>query len=76
MVGYEQIEVKRAGRTPSIVAIGDTLGRIDEFLPDRRVIVITDANVYGLYKDIIDRWPSITIGLGETNKTLATVQKI
>lgn len=76
MVGYEKIEVKRAGRTPSIVAIGDTLGRIDEFLPDRRVIVITDTNVYGLYKDIIDRWPSITIGLGETNKTLATVQKI
>lgn len=76
MVGYEILEVKRDARTPSIVAIGDTLSRIDEFLPDRRIIAITDTNVYPLYKNIIDRWPSIVIGLGETNKTLATLQDI
>lgn len=76
MVGYERIEVRREGRSPSIIAIGDTLSCIDEFLPERRIIAITDTSVYSLYKNIIDRWPSIVIGLGETNKTLATVQKI
>ncbi len=76
MVTFETIEVKRQGRHPSIVAIGDVLSRIDDFLPDRRIIAVTDSNIYPLYKNMIDRWPSIVIGLGETNKTLATVEMI
>jgi 3-dehydroquinate synthase len=57
--------------------VGDVLGSFDEYLPvGRRVIIVTDPNVYAIYGDVIDRWEHIIIPTGEENKTLATVGEI
>lgn len=73
----EIIEVKRDGRGPSRIAVGDVIGELKQWLPeDRRVIVITDSNIHRRYTDIIDNYDHIIIGLGETNKTLVTMEKI
>lgn len=69
----EIIEIPREGRTPSRIAVGDVLGSLDSYLPERRVIVVTDPNLYALYSGVIDRYEHIVIPTGEENKTLATV---
>lgn len=75
MIQY--ISVPRSGgATPSMVAIGDTLGLLPDLLRDRRPIVITDVNVYRLYKSWIDLYPHVVMGTGEQNKTLEVVQGI
>lgn len=72
----ETIEVKREGRTPSRVVVGNVLGDLGEYLPGRRIIVITDSNVHRRHMGLIDRYEKIIIGLGETNKTLLTIDRI
>lgn len=58
------------------MAVGEVLGRLEEYLPGKRVIIITDSNVHRRYRELIDRYEHIIIGMGETNKTLITVDKI
>lgn len=71
------IEVQREGREPSRVVIGDVINALDSYLPaDRRVIIITDSNIHRRYKEIINRYEYLLIGLGETSKTLVTVSKL
>lgn len=71
------IEVKRSGNTPSRVVIGDVVNSLDGYLPEgKRVIVIADMNVHRRFKDIINRYEYCLIGMGETIKTLATVEKL
>jgi 3-dehydroquinate synthase len=73
----ETIEISRTGRPPSQVIVGETLPVLSELLPtDRRVIVITDSNVYALYGEVIDNWEHIVITTGEEHKTLATVEQL
>lgn len=71
------IEIPREGRAPSRVVVGDVLPSLESWLPaGRRVIVITDPNVFGIYGDVIGRYEHIIIGTGEENKTLAAVGDI
>lgn len=70
------IEIKRAHGGVSSVIMTDIESGLREWLPARRVIVITDSNVHRRYMDIIDRYERIVIGIGETNKTLSTVDKM
>lgn len=72
----EIIEVRREGREPSRIVVGNVIGELGQWLPSRRVIVITDSNVHRRYMEIIDRYDHIIIGMGETNKTLLTMEKI
>lgn len=73
----ETIEIKREFRNPSRVAVGDVLGSLGDYVPrGRRVIVITDPNVFGFYEDIISKYEHVVIGTGEENKTLATVDAV
>jgi len=72
----EIIEVPRSSGGMSQVVIGDVMEELERWLPARRVIVITDANVHRHYGAIIDRFEKIIIGMGETNKTLLTIDKI
>lgn len=75
MVKY--IKVPRSNNPiDSVVAIGDTLPLLTELLRDKRVIIITDINVYDLYKSVIDLYPHVVMGSGEQNKTLDAVQGI
>lgn len=71
------IEVKRQQGAPSKVVIGEVIHSLDTFLPEnRRVVIITDANLHRRYKEIINRYDYLLIGIGENNKTLNTVQKL
>lgn len=73
----EVIEVKRSGDIPSQVVIGDVIHSLSGYLPEgRRVVVITDANVHRRFKDIINNYDYFLIGMGETGKTLSTVEKL
>jgi 3-dehydroquinate synthase len=71
------IEIKRENREPSRVMVGNVMNMLPELLPpDRRVIMITDHNVFALYGDIIGMYEHIVIDTGEGNKTLHTVDGI
>ncbi len=53
------------------------LSGVGDFLPHgARVIVITDANVHRRHMAFVDAYEHIVIGMGESQKTLATVERI
>jgi 3-dehydroquinate synthase len=60
----------------SHVMVGERLDNLANHLPPGRTIIITDENVARLYEDQFPSGDIITIGLGETIKTIATVETI
>ena len=73
----EIIEVSRLGKEPSRIVIGDVVNSLENYLPGgKRVIVLADEHVYHTYRSIIGRYDYCLFGLGETNKTLATAQRL
>lgn len=56
--------------------IGDALAELEFFLPDKRVIIITDSNLLHHHRELVERFENIVIGLGERHKTLATIEDI
>lgn len=72
----EIIEIKREGRTSSKVCIGNVIEDLASYLPDKKIVIITDSNLHRHYKSLIEKYDFIVIGLGETNKTLLTIEKI
>jgi 3-dehydroquinate synthase len=73
------IEIKREGRVPSRVVVGDAPTLLPELLPaGRRIVAITDPNVDGLYGERIRAHAGdvIVVPGGEENKTFATVETI
>ena len=60
----------------SRIVVGESLGNVNKYLPNRRVIIITDENISRLYRDKFSDFPVITIGTGEKIKTLDTVGEI
>ena len=72
----EVIEVRRPLGLPSKIVIGEVLDDLADYLPERRVVVITDSNVHRCHRKLSDRFEHIIIGLGETKKTLVTRDKI
>ncbi|MCD8172130.1 MAG: 3-dehydroquinate synthase [Alistipes sp.] len=72
----EVIEVSREAGEPSRIVIGDALEDLPALTAGRRVVIVTDSNVHRRYREIIDPYEHIIIGMGETNKTLATAERI
>lgn len=72
------LEIPREGRTPSHIEIGTGLAaRLAEFVPaSRPLFVVTDPHLAEAYADLLAPYHKIVIGLGEENKTLATVESI
>ncbi len=66
--------VGQTGR--SQILVGESLAGAEGFLPDSPVVVITDENVFRLYGAQFPAARVITIGAGESIKTLETVQTI
>ncbi len=60
----------------SHIMVGESLANLANHLPPGRAIIITDENMILLYKDQFPACDMITIGQGETIKTLATVEQI
>jgi 3-dehydroquinate synthase len=56
--------------------IGESLANLSYHLPPGRTIIITDENVGRLYGHQFPPCDIITIGLGEQNKTLSTIEVI
>lgn len=72
-----KIEVKREAGGVSSVVVGDVYTLLPEFIAgEKRVVFITDEQVYGHYSDIIGDNDYIIVGRGEENKTLSTMEVI
>ncbi len=73
----EIIEVRREGRSPSKVVVGDVITSLKSFLPEnRKVVIVTDANLHRRYRELISPYEYMLIGLGEGNKTLSTLEEL
>lgn len=65
------------GTKVSRILLEEKTSNLKNYLPgDRKIIVITDANIRRHYEKYFDIYKIIEIGQGEKNKTLATVEKI
>ncbi|MEA1885606.1 MAG: 3-dehydroquinate synthase [Bacteroidota bacterium] len=62
--------------TRTDVYMGNAWELINELLPQKDVIIITDINVSGLYGNYFPEYPVITIGTGEAVKEPDTVETI
>lgn len=61
----------------SRILIGESLDNVMHYVGDRHTIILTDSNILRYYKNRLPRNLSIIeIGLGEKNKTLATIEYI
>lgn len=60
----------------STLYVGRVAELLDRVVPQRRVVVITDANIERLYPDVVRRYEYVVIGEGEESKTLQTVERV
>ena len=56
--------------------VGERLANLTDYLPDRRLIIITDEIVGPLYQKYFPPCEVITIGCGEQHKTMDTLSAI
>lgn len=55
---------------------GDAAELLSQLLPERRVVVITDANIDRLYHPLLQKYEHFMIGTGETVKTVHTAASL
>lgn len=60
----------------SVVAVGEVDSLLEELMPSRSVVIISDTNVDRHYHSLIERYPHILLPIGESGKTLQTVENI
>ncbi len=60
----------------STLWVGERLDQLENIISGRPAVIITDYHVLALYGKTFPRYPVITIGCGETIKTLETVTRI
>ncbi len=61
----------------SNVYLGEKLENLRQYLPkEKKVVILTDANIIKHYSQHLEGFPIVQIGLGEKNKTLLTLEKI
>ena len=60
----------------SKICIGEQLQNLKQYLPQDKIVVVTDSMVSDLYRNYFSDFPVIEIGLGEKNKTIETLQYI
>ncbi|MEG1634329.1 MAG: 3-dehydroquinate synthase family protein, partial [Rikenellaceae bacterium] len=68
------IEVK--GNNNSRIIIGSLKTNLPQLVEGRKVVVITDENVFNVYSEIITQYPYIVIACGEQHKTLDDLDAI
>ena len=73
---HEKLEVKAESKKSQLL-IGEKLSNLPQYIGDRKTIIVTDSNILKYYKDKLPQGiPVIEIGLGETHKTLKTIEFI
>lgn len=61
----------------SKILVGELLENVDKYLPkNKKIAIITDANIRKLYGHKFPDYPIIEMGMGEGNKTLQEVDRI
>ncbi len=60
----------------SQIFIGESILNLPKYLPEKKVIVITDININRLYGNRFSQFPVIEIETGETIKTLGTLENV
>lgn len=63
-------------RNSSRVYIGPAAELLPELLPEGRVVVVSDATIDRLYHPLVAKYDAVLIGLGESIKTLQSVETI
>lgn len=71
VMNYE-IEIKQKSK----VIVGSVAEKLAQLLPQKRVVVISDTNIDRHYHSLIEQYDHILIGLGETSKTIHTLDMI
>lgn len=66
------IDIKNCSR----VVVGSAESLLAQMLPNKRVIVVSDTNIDRHYHSLIEPYDHVLIGLGETSKTLRTLDVI
>ncbi len=61
----------------STIYVGEGMTRLSEYLPaQKRVVVITDSNLFAHYGSLLSAWPTIVTEPGEAHKTMDTLRMI
>ena len=61
----------------SEVYLGEKIENLQKYIPEnKKVVVVTDSNIFSYYNSYFKNYPVITIGLGEKNKTFSTLEQI
>ena len=63
-------------RSRSGIYIGPVKDILSGVLPEGRVVVVSDATIDRLYLPLLEKYDTVLIGLGESVKTLQTVETI
>lgn len=63
-------------RDRSEVYIGSAAELLPELLPQGRIVVVSDASIDRLYHGMLAKYDTVLIGLGESIKTLQTVETV
>ena len=58
----------------SRIVLGESLDHLDQYINNRKCVIVTDENVVRLYRDRFPVEDVVTIRSGEAHKTLATVE--
>ncbi len=64
----------RSGR--SLIAVGDSLARLQSYCDSTRCVIVTDPTVHSLHGLHFPSWPVVEMGVGEEAKTLETVESV
>ncbi len=60
----------------SRIVLGESLDHLDRYINKRKCVIVTDENVARLYGNRFPVGDVVTIGTGEQNKTLGTVETL
>ncbi len=60
----------------STIIIGGDFSKTEEYLPQKNTIIITDENIEKYYSKSFPKFPIVKVALGETNKTLSSIELI
>jgi 3-dehydroquinate synthase len=61
----------------SQVLLGEKISNFRQYLPvDKKIVIITDENIHKFYSQHFNGYPVVKLGLGETHKTMQTLESI